>query len=181
MRALCVGSAACLEADLAAARDLKICPERGWTVIAVNKAALSWPGKLPHWVSVHAENFPRWISERHAKGLPPAGRLWTRERRWVPKGLTVSPAPNWRGSSGLLAVTVALRLGAMQVVCCGIPLDYKQGHFDTPNVPWRDGCNYRAGWTDHLSDMTEVRSMSGWTAELLGTPTAAWLAAGVWA
>jgi hypothetical protein len=69
---------------------------------------------------------------------------------------------------------VAVHLGATSAVLAGVPLDYRQGHFNKA-APWADGANYRKGWVDHVADMINVRSMSGWTRELLGAPDAAWL------
>lgn len=177
MNFLCVGSAACRDADLAAAAALGVVHGEGWTLVAVNHTARDWPGHVDHWATFHCDLFPRWIRERAEAGRPAIDRLWTADHRVVPPGLTLERAANWGGSSGLLAVSVALQLGAERVVCCGIPLDHEQGHYDNPQVKWREAGNYRRGFVAHQKDMGgRVRSMSGWTAELLGTPTAEWLA-----
>jgi hypothetical protein len=180
MLALCVGSATCKDDDLAQAARLGISQAAGWTVIAVNHAALHWPGELPHWASFHANFFPRWAAERAALGLPAAGQLWTGTRRLIPQAMDIKQVGNWGGSSGLLAVSVAHGLGAHAIVCCGIPLDYQQGHFDSPDKLWRDAANYRKGWVSHKAEMGNfVKSVSGWTAELLGAPEEQWLARAV--
>lgn len=177
LRVLCLGSAACKDEDLAAAARLGISVADGWTLVAVNHVARDWPYELPHWASFHCELFPRWVKEREALGYPPAGSLWTGDHRGQPPGVVLKRAPNWGGSSGLLAVGVAIKLGASRVVCVGIPLDYEQGHYDKPDVKWRDGSHYRHGWTAHQPEMGDrVRSMSGWTRKLLGAPDAEWLA-----
>lgn len=176
-RVIALGSAESMEADLAAAAELGVVPgQRGWVLVACNQAGKLWPGAVDHWCSYHGELLPKWIMERGRAGLPPAGEMWTGERRAIPKGLEVRRAPNWGGSSGLLCVSVALHLGATRVVCCGIPLDVHQGHFTSPGKKWRDGGNYRHGWTNHLDRLkANVRSMSGWTRDLLGAPDREWL------
>lgn len=174
-RVICLGSAACQPVDLAAAAELGVTQANGWLLVAVNHAARDWPGEVPHWATYHSDLLPKWIGQRAAAARPPAGRLWTGERRVMPKGIDLQRAPNWGGSSGLLAVSVALnRLSALQIVLIGIPLDHEQGHYDSPKK-WRDATNYRRGWVTHQDAMANVRSMSGWTQGLLGAPTREWL------
>ena len=177
MRALCLGSAACKDDDLKRARGLGISVEYGWTLIAVNHAARDWPGELPHRASYHPNLFSRGRSRARAARFP-AGR------KALDGNTAAHPAEHGHhirrqlgGSSGLLAVTVAKHLGATAAVCCGILLDRLQGHYDSPEKPWRDASNYRHGWTNHKDsgDLANVKSMSGWTAELLGEPDRAWV------
>ena len=176
MNVLCIGSAACKDADIAAAAELGVDPAE-WVVVGVNHAGRDWPGLLDHWVTFHCENMPAWAHQREKAGLLPAANFWTTERRPVPPGIPWRRAPNWGGSSGLLAIAVGLELKAARILACGIPLDHEQGHYDSPGVKWRDAVNYRRGWKDHLAIMGCVRSMSGWTRGLLGAPDEAWLAA----
>lgn len=173
---ICLGSAESMGADLAAAAALGIEPGP-WVLVAVNHAAKVWPGPLPHWATLHGDSLRTWTMQRQRLGLPPAGRLWTAERRGRPVGIEVETAPNWGGSSGLLAVSVALnQLRAERVVLCGIPMDIRQGHFDQPGKLWTDGGNYRHAWLRRLAEMKDrVRSMSGWTREQLGAPDREWL------
>ena len=85
------------------------------------------------------------------------------------------------GSSGLLAVTVALELGKenqdqLRIVLAGVPMDPAAGNFRAPSVPWAEATVYHPAWEERAEALKKnVRSMSGWTAELLGKPTAAWL------
>jgi hypothetical protein len=178
-RALCVGSAACVGDDLAAAAALGVSQADGWTVIACNHMARDWPRAFDHWVTFHPELLPRWTADRQAQGRPTCASLWTVDNRVVPGGfmMPVQRAANWGGSSGLLMATVALLLGADKIVLAGVPLDYEQGHYDSPDKAWREAGSYRKGWTSHQDDLVNVRSLSGWTAGLLGTPTREWLAA----
>lgn len=177
-KVICLGSAACQAEDLAAAAGLGIVPGDGWDLVAVNHAARDWPGDLANWATLHPELYPRWVRDRAAAGRAAAGRLWTGRHKALPADLSIHQAPNWGGSSGLMAVSVAINcLGADKVVCIGIPLDHEQGHFDEPDKKWRDAVNYRKAWVANLERMVRrVKSMSGWTRELLGEPTADWLA-----
>lgn len=168
--ALILGSAACKAEDEEAARQL-FAPD---ILIAVNHAARDHPGPVDHWASYHAEFFPKWTKERAALGYEPAGALWTGERRVIVPGMKVQRVRNWGGSSGLLAVVVAIELGVTHGVLAGIPLDAHQGHYDAPGKKWSDGGNYRKGWLDRLDHLGCFRSMSGLTRHWLGAPTAEW-------
>ena len=172
--AICLGSAACMQADLDAAAAMGIVPGDRWLLIAVNHAARDYPGHVDHWATFHADLMPGWIKARLITGRPPAGALWTGNHRAQPQGLRMQKTVNWGGSSGLLAVSVALTLSCDPIVLCGIPLDHEQGHFDSAKK-WRDAVNYRKGWIDHKIEMANTRSMSGWTQGLLGAPTQEWL------
>jgi hypothetical protein len=69
-------------------------------------------------------------------------------------------------------------LHADRVVLAGIPLTRQAGHCDEAG-DWRDAEKYRREWQDSADEMRPyVRSMSGWTRELLGEPTSEWLAGG---
>ena len=174
MRALVLGGALSLQADEERARELGFEPD---IIVATNHAGRDREGPVDHWCTFHQELFPMWLKERRAAGRPDPGQLWTCAPAPKPKSLDlpVRRAANWRGSSGLLAVTVALELGASHVVCCGVPLTKEGEHYDKPGL-WRDAGNYRAGWIAHADEMAgRVRSMGGWTARIFGEPDAAWL------
>jgi hypothetical protein len=147
-------------------------------VIATNHAGRDYRGEFDHWASFHAELFPHWIRLRAEKGLPPhRGGFWTAAQRAVVKGLELRRCDNWGGSSGLLAITVALELGASRVIAAGVPLDRDAAHYDNPR-PWQDAGNYRRAWINAVPKMGgKVRSMSGWTRETLGEPTEEWISA----
>lgn len=171
LKALVLGGAAGVWEEAAAVRKL-FKPD---LIIATNHAGRDYPQRVDHWVSFHVELLPGWIAAREQAGLPPAGQYWSVERRLVASTpLEVRRVPNWGGSSGLLAVTVALDLGCGRVVVCGCPLDMLAGHYDDPK-PWRDAGNYRRAWRARQTQMAAVRSTSGWTRELLGSPTRGWL------
>lgn len=87
------------------------------------------------------------------------------------------------GSSGMLAVQVALTLGCTKVILCGVPMTatehFSQSHeFDADHTRWTEAdMHWRAfervhalGWFEN-----KVRSMSGRSRDLFGAPTREWL------
>ncbi len=144
-------------------------------IIGTNHAGRDFPGYLDHWVSYHVELLPMWIEARERAGLPPAGAYWSVQRsRPASTTLEVRRVKNHGGSSGLVAVDVALELGCDRVVVCGCPLEMAAAHYDNP-ASWRDANNYKKAWRTRQSQMGAVRSMSGFTREILGAPTKEWL------
>lgn len=77
------------------------------------------------------------------------------------------------GDSGLLAVQIALRLGAERVVVVGVPLD-QQGHFyddPTTRTGGDDHTNYRALWRKVAPELAgRVFGVRGFLRDLLGPP-----------
>lgn len=171
--ALVLGSADCLFHDAQAVA--RWAHETRPLTIAVNDAGWVWPGRVDHWVTLHAENLPALIAKR-----PPDGyETWSRPKD---DGIeTDHRLHHWGvGSSGLFAVTVALHLGCEKVVLCGMPMDsrpYAMDHDKWVGAwPSSEVEIHRDGWTYHLSKMKgHVKSLSGWTRELLGAPTEEWL------
>lgn len=170
MNAVILGGARCLAADLAAARDLF----KPKLVIATNHAGMDHRGPVHHWVTYHPELFPEWIAKRRKAGLPDALTLWSSANRKIPDGLDVRLIPRIGGSSGLLAAFVALEIGCKGVLC-GVPMDPREAHYDQQGL-WRAAVNCRQAWMNAKPKIAaSIRSMSGWTADLLGRPTKAWL------
>lgn len=136
-------------------------------VVAANLAGIHWPGKLDGWVSLHGNLLPKWVAERAGE---PAGRLFTVE----------TTPERWSGSSGLYAAQCALfEMGAAGAVLCGVPLQSEAGHFDRPpGARWEAVGDYRQAFAAALPEIGgRIRSMGGWTAHLLGKPTAEWVGA----
>ena len=73
------------------------------------------------------------------------------------------------GSSSLLGVLAGIKYGYKKIILCGCPLTGK-------NDKEYDYAHFRAGWTAKMKEIKDVtRSMSGWTMEQLGAPTAEWM------
>jgi hypothetical protein len=173
LTALVLGGASGVWTDAETAIDL-FTPD---LVIAVNDIGTRWAGRLTHWVTLHPEHMSRWRAQRDARGYKPAqthighelkdGIDRASDYRW--------PGMNASGSSGLFAVKVALDEGCDRVVLAGVPMQRAQCHFFS-EAQWTDRDSFTQAWElmlPHLKD--KVRSCSGWTQELLGVPTPAWL------
>lgn len=150
----------------------------GAHVMTVNIMTVIWPHRLDHCYSNHADLLKHWARGRDCLHIQEWG---------FPKQHTGNPdcheATHWdlpmHGTSGLNAVLCGLKMGYEQIVICGIPLD-DEGHcYDPPDkrdtnftrqVPMRNnGLKY---WKQYAEQVFEgrVKSYSGRTSELLGTP-----------
>ena len=83
----------------------------------------------------------------------------------------------WHGSSALFGVLCCIAMGYQKIVLAGAPLDGK-GHWyytDIPGPKWT-GETYQAWFEFAAAKKAEmVKSMSGYTAQLLGKPSKKWL------
>jgi len=82
----------------------------------------------------------------------------------------------WHGSSVLFAVLCCIAMGYEKLVLAGAPLDGK-GHWyytDVPGPKWT--CETYQAWFEFAacSEAQMVKSMSGYTAQLLGKPPKDW-------
>ena len=170
LRALVLGGANTLAADRAAALEM-FEPD---LVIACNHAARDEPGRVDAWATMHAELLPSWIALRTRAGHPPAESYWhARHRVCTVPG--ANPIESWGGSSGLLCVAVAFKLGCSHVVLAGVPMVKTFGHYDDKRH-WMEARQYWPAWERRLPQMRDrVRSLSGWTRDLLQGPTQEWL------
>lgn len=171
-RGIVLGGADCLHADLAAARALFI-PD---VIIATNNAGRDYPDKFDHWVTMHPDKLKTWVAERREKGLPDARQLWCPRHRTPPPGIECLTAPSWGGSSGLFGIVVGLLAVELhKIVLVGCPMLAANAHYDDKRV-WAEASRYHSAWQRYLPEIKyKVRSMSGWTKELLGAPDRSWL------
>lgn len=171
--ALVLGGAASLEEDMMMAMQL-LAPAAP-TRIGIN----SVPELVicDHLIGAHAQLMPEYY--RHAIGRPKTHTYWQAK---IPREVDVV----WHnlhagGSSGLLATKIAVAMGFAPVVLCGVPMqvsgyapDYRKhepqggrilhlGHHPQKLETWRE--HWHTAKADGL--LINVRSMSGWTKELL--------------
>jgi len=184
VNALVLGAAACVWDDYA--RITQIYGPWDGPILCVNRTGCWWPYRMEHWVTQHPERLAAWQRIRVENGYstrrgparpgePPAEyTVWSSEDRlaldWVDELIE-----NWAMSSGGAAVTVARhRVSADRVVLCGVPMDNRK-HFHTDNR-WTGADGFVKKWEERAGQLRGfVRSLSGWTAELLGEPTLEWL------
>lgn len=144
------------------------------TVIAVNDVGMEFP-EVDQWCTMHPEKMGHWLGVRRDNGYPDPV-LWTAPDRLKRSTLAFRHLKNTRGGSGLLAVYVARHLGYKKIVLAGIPMHRDFEHYHTPGA-WTECKLYRIMWERDASLLADVRSMSGWTMEHLGSPTEEWLSA----
>ena len=186
--ALVLGGADCVWRDVAVLETL-IGGFWPGLVIAVNDVGEVWPRRIDHWATVHPENLltPRgwenpdkgqhgWLGYRLSQGLTPPGLTWCHAKRANWPNIDRTLAQMGSGSSGLFGVAVALEVGADAIVLCGISMDdrphFAESRKHKPGTPWTGNGAHRRAWTKNLATLKPVvRSMSGWTRELLGPPS----------
>lgn len=150
-------------------------------VISIGRSVNLYDGDVQHWANVDGADSKWW-----AEHLPPknSGRCPVRhtigELEWydciwddgLPDGTP------WNGSSAMFATLIALHMEYRKIVLAGCPLD-ENGHWFSPENergPIWEGGTYRA-WLDFSQedDAVRVRSMSGYTAKIVGEVTRSWL------
>jgi len=152
-------------------------------VVAAKLAGVLWPERLDAWVSLHPDRWEYDIDKRRRAGHPPALRLFAHEGAPEIDGIERTqyrwPGQKRSGSSGLFAAKVALEdLGFDRGVLCGIPLDKTAGRLDKLAF-WPGASSFRQGFNEALPRINHrLCSMSGWTMQMLGRPTASWLRGG---
>lgn len=139
-------------------------------VCAVNDMISLWPGRLDYAASLHVEKLAAWIKKR--KGNKNF-RVYSNSAK---TGLVHRDRKDGGGSSSLFAVFAMLDEGFDKIVVAGAPMIPTAGHIVRKQA-WASAHGYRKGWINHHAIIAgKVRSMSGWTMERLGAPTAEWLA-----
>ena len=174
--ALIIGRGKGVWEEVAAAK--KLCKMFNY-VMAVGPIAVDYPGEIDCWVWFHTELFADFAERRAKKGYPPVRSYWSCVRRG-PAYMNGPPVQLIKytagGSSGLVAGMIALReLEVERAILAGCPMTADGGQYDTPQ-PWAEANKHRQPWIDQLPEIKDrIRSMSGWTQELLGAPTKKWL------
>lgn len=149
-------------------------------VAATNNMIIRWPGRLDYAVTLHPSKCVDWVGiEEAIRRRLVEGR--NRPQTWAHAGSRGRAkgidrfTEDWAGSTGLLAVKVLLEEGFDRIVLAGVPMSVEGGHFYNAQG-WMHATRYHAGWKNHLGRIkAKVRSVSGWTQDLLGAPTPEWL------
>jgi len=188
-RLVIVGSGRCVWDDLE-----KLYPITA-DVMCINDMIPFYPGDIHHICSFDGPMLAKWWDARR----PPYKKMFPMIPRWhtADNGMPVGrKAEVWEfkggGTSGLLACVVGLNIGYENIVLCGVPID-NSGHFwEAPPGIWeapigrtnfqrevtrRNGTlkargDNRRFWGNAADNIFEgrIKSMSGFTKELLGSP-----------
>lgn len=180
---LVVGSGNSVWDDLANLDDLV--DIRTFPVVTINDMGTVYPEPIAVYCTLHPEKFRMWQDKRNVNGLNTDYLAVTHERNDVvpdrfPYRVDRVVGHEWSdasgsGSSGLYAVKVALALGAARVVLAGVPLDANFNHFND-RQKWHECSMFQHTWEQVAPRLQgKVKSLSGFTKNLLGEPTFRWL------
>jgi len=154
-------------------------------VISIGRSINLYEGNINHWANVDGAD-SKWWSEhlpaknggrvplRHTLGdIPWYDCIWDDGK---PNGSV------WQGSSSLFATLIAVYLEYRKIILAGCPLD-EAGHWFSPeneSGPTWEGGTYRA-WLDFSNedDAVRVKSLSGYTAKIVGEATKEWIGANI--
>lgn len=165
--AIVCGSAETLFSDLDEAVELR--PSH--TIIAVNAAAEVVAAD--HLFTLHPEKMEVWRE-----------RQFQLTGRWAPTHSAPRPRPNvdidfwWesaggKGTSGWGAAKMAQAMGYDEIILCGVPMDAMPYQHRGPAKAFMAPAVldiYRRAIASETAWHAKVRSMSGWTRQLLGAP-----------
>lgn len=169
--ALCVGGGGDPLTEYSAAREMCRLAERQVGTFVCNDTIPVFPDFLDHAVTLHPDKMPMWRSARLVKGLNDPPRQWCHRSY---EGFS-DWTRDWQGSSGLLCLKIARELGYTHIILCGIPMTIEAQHF-LRHRDWNAAQGFVRGWRRREHKLKEfVRSLSGWTREVYGEPTEAWL------
>lgn len=184
-KAIVIGCGSSVGPDLAIASLARYVDNE--TVTIVVNEAFELVRHFDVWCTLHPERLPGWIERARLRTdlrqvLYFVPDLDADDMVTIMKGRGYEPdwIPHWwkwheenSGSSGLFAVGVAFSLGCEKVLLAGVPMD-KQRHWNGTE-PWADRDRFAAAWSAvKLRLEGKVRSLSGWTRELLGGPDEQW-------
>ena len=163
-----MGSAPCLEADL-----IRMCEGANtchlYDFMAIGLDAVDrYLGRIDYFATYHPSEIAVARERREAAGGNTDYKVIShiQHQDLVDEIIPYEPPS---GSSSLLGVLAGLNMGYEKIIVAGCPLEGKSSKGASCET-------FRAGWEKKLSMIrNNVRSMSGWTRELLGTPTEDWL------
>jgi ADP-heptose:LPS heptosyltransferase len=125
-------------------------------------------------VTLHPDKIAAWLQQRRADRLPDPSEIWGHKPS-PGRGVT-HWTDDWRGSSGLFAIAVAMKKGHDRVILAGVPMESTANHF-IRHQKWLACPAFLPGWKQKQTVLAPiVRSLSGgWTQQTFGEPDAAWL------
>lgn len=164
--AIVLGGAECWQRDLDVAH--RLLSGRQIEYYVVNDQIVSFPGDIVA-CTLHPEKLDDWLDRRSAAKLSAPRECWTRNE-----------LKEWGGTSGLFAFQVARKHEHRRIIFCGVPMDDSRNAFHKHIGGIAIYSRHSRIWSRHrLHEIKPfARSVSGWTAELLGQPDHDWLTSG---
>ena len=151
------------------------------TTMVVNDMGMYWPGKITHWYSNDIEQLIHWAPGRRRRLQTLYGGGGKLHSCFTRDGPGYQHVNHWpfpgQGSSGLVALLVAIAMGYDNITVVGVPFD-NSGHFyDPPHGHTLGGgnlwSNFEGETPDRLIQRTlpflvgKVRAISGRLKEAL--------------
>lgn len=153
----------------------------GVAVATLNHAGYMWPGKMSHWITLHPELIADWKWKRAYNGFPFDAHVVSHLNKWsnTPERDRehVNEWVDYRygksggsGSSGLIAARYFIEKGYQRILLAGVPMSASGRHL-TYDRKWDAGNYFQQAWLEFADELRPfVRSMSGFTRDLLGGP-----------
>lgn len=152
----------------------------------IGRSVNVYPGPVDHWFNVDASEAVWWAKNllctprnghgvyRHTLGEIEGYDIdWDIEDEWP----IITDNDIWHGSTSLFAAMCAISMGYEKVVLAGCPMDQK-GHwyFDESITGPRWSVECFMAWLEFAKqkDSMKVKSMSGYTGQILGRPDKEW-------
>lgn len=146
--------------------------------IAINKSIEDFPGSIDIAASLHPEKMGDWLDIRETREYSaPKLVVGHRDSKYINKVIDYKwPEMSYSGSSGLYAVKIALDyLKADRIILAGVPMTSAAHYYKKPGSLWGAHIDYWGAWNEVLPRIKDcVRSYSGKTRELLGSPDMDW-------
>jgi hypothetical protein len=132
--------------------------------MCVNDMGMYWPGYIRHWYSNDIEQLIHWSEGRRRPLVQEFSKGWRLHSCFERSGAEYENVHVWpfpgHGSSGLVAIFVALALGYDNITVAGVPFD-NSGHFYDPpnNHPMRPGGRNWSNFSNETPDRIIARSL----------------------
>ena len=168
---LITGSAPCVIDDIAIALLIAVKSNFSYRDIDYMAIGLSSVDRhirhIKYMATYHPAEIPEIKKRREAAGGNTDYLVISHERK---PGVDIfEPFIPPTGSSSHLGALAAIRMGYNKIILCGCPLEGNTSNGNDAKV-------FRDGWTAKIDIVKDkVRSMSGWTKELLGYPAREWI------
>ena len=159
---------------------------KGYTLLAVNDIACYVRDRVYALITSDPELAPGWINWRKkrfvygpdARNVP----LVFSQESGEHVDVSWSGIGNQVGTSGMVAILMAICMGFDKIILGGMPLDWDKPHFFSPyvlKIPLSEQLLNKNSWEYAINKLPtfakKVRSISGLTKEWLGAPTTEWI------